>query len=450
MRRATARVQRGIPLGRSGLAVRLAAAAVVALGAELALVAAVRSLPADAARLPIAVAVAVFVLAALLRPLEPAAGEKFSLAAAAAFFGALVLPAAFAVAAVGVAAIASKVVQRRSVMSSAVNVAQMTGATGAASLVGAAGSGPAIVAAAACYVAVTLASVAVMVTASQGLRAGAEFLRRESVPTFALIAVGGIASIVWWHEPLVLLLFVPILGIIELATRRAAAERAALVVRESAERAQREFSLDAAHELRTPLTSVIGDLDFLHGVPLPAAEAAALAGAQAEARRAAGLVERLLLLARAGAEIEDAPAEAADVVREVVTRAAAGSSVPLDIDVAEHLAVSMPRELLDVLVGDVVRNATAYTREGRITVSARRSGAAVEIVVADTGIGIAAEEMPRIFDRFYRGRRARELAAGTGLGLAIVRQIVERYRGAIDVESAPSRGTVVRIRLPAA
>jgi signal transduction histidine kinase len=447
----TVRVQRGVAFGRSALAVRLAAAGIVAVGAELALVAASRGLPADPAWTPIALAVAVFALAAFLRPFEPAPGEKFSLAAAAAFFGALVLPGVFAVVAVGVAALVAKIAQRRSPLSTAVNVAQVAGATAAGSLAAAtAAGGTSIVAAGASYLAVTLASVAVMIAASQSARSAGSFLRREAMPTAALIGVGGIASIVWSHEPVVLLLFVPVLATIEIATRRAAAERTALAARDRAERAQREFALDAAHELRTPLTSVIGDLDFLRGLSLPAAEAAALSGARSEARRAAGLVERLLLLARAGAEVEPLPSDAAEAARQVVARAATAATVPIELDAEGPLPVPIPRELLDVLVGDLVQNATTYTREGRIAVSVRRSGPRVEIVVADTGIGIPREELARVFDRFYRGARARVMSPGTGLGLSIVRRILETHDGDIAIDSAPGRGTTVTVRLPAA
>ncbi len=448
--RATVRIQRGIPLGRSVRVVHLAALAVVVVGAGLAASAVARGLPADAGRTPIGLAVFVLTLAAYLRPLEPAAGEKFSLAAAAAFFGALVLPGALAVPAAGLASLVAKIAQRRSPLSIAVNVTQVAGATAAASLVAASGGTLSILAGGLSYSVVTLASVGVMIAASQGQRQAVDFLRRESVPTLALVAVGGIASVVWWHELLVLLLFLPVLATIQLSSRRAAAEHAALAVRESAERAQREFALDAAHELRTPLASVIGELDFLRGLTLPPAEAAALGAARSEARRAAGLVERLLLLARAGAEPAAPPGDAADVARRVVARAAGTSAVPIELRVPEALPVTVPAELLDVLIGDIVQNATAYTPAGRIAVSVRRSGPRALVVVADTGIGIPEAELGRVFDRFYRGAAARSLAPGTGLGLAIVRRILETHGGDVSVESAVGRGTTVTVRLPTA
>ncbi|MDE3113728.1 MAG: HAMP domain-containing histidine kinase [Chloroflexota bacterium] len=448
---ASVRVRRGIALGRSLRAVHVAAVAVIAVGIELAAAASTRGPRADASWLPIALAVGVFALAAFLRPLEPARGEKFSLAAAAAFFGALVLPGALAVAAVGVASAMAKIVQRRSPLSIAVNVAQAAGATGAASLVAAGGGDVGVIGGGAAYAAVTLASVGVMIAASQGPLAMLGFLRREALPTLALVAVGGIASIVWWHEPLILLLFLPILATIEIASRRAAAEHEALAVRERAERAQREFALDAAHELRTPLTSVIGELDFLRGLDLRATEAAALAAAGSEARRAAGIVERLLLLARTGSEVDLSSADIAEAARRVVARGAGTSRVPIELAaLPDALPVPVPGDLLEVLVGDLVQNATAYTREGRVAVSLRRAGPWVELAVADTGVGIAPEELSRVFDRFYRGARARSMSPGTGLGLAIVRRIVETHGGDIAIASTAGTGTTVTVRLPAA
>ncbi len=448
--RASVRIRRGIALGRSVRVVHVAALAVILVGVELAAAAAARGLPSDLGWTPIALAVGVFALAAFLRPFEPARGEKFSLAAAAAFFGSLVLPGAFAVAAVAVASATAKIAQRRSVLSTAVNVAQVAGATGAASLAATGDGSVGVLVGGAAYAATTLASVAVMIVASQGARQAVDFMRRETLPTLALVAVGGIASIVWWHEPLILLLFVPLLATIEIASRRAAAEREALAVRERAERAQREFALDAAHELRTPLTSVIGDLDFLRGLELPAAEAAALGAARSEARRASGIVERLLLLARTGAEVDPSPSDAAEAARRVASRAAGASRVPIELAVPEALAVRVPNDLLEVLLGDLVQNATAYTHEGRIGVRGRRSGPWIEIAVSDTGIGIPPDELPRVFDRFYRGTRARSLAPGTGLGLAIVRRIVETHGGDVAIVSTRGRGTTVTVRLPAA
>jgi two-component system, OmpR family, sensor kinase len=96
-------------------------------------------------------------------------------------------------------------------------------------------------------------------------------------------------------------------------------------------------------------------------------------------------------------------------------------------------------------------NAVKYTPpDGRITVGLRRVESFAEIVVRDTGVGIDAEDLPRVFDRFYRADPARGRdPGGTGLGLAIAKWIVEQHGGTIAVASAPGTGTIVRTRLPA-
>ncbi len=448
--RGVLRIRRGVVAGRSAIAVRSAAVAVVALGITLAASAFVRDLPADPRWTPLALGVGVLALAAYLRPVEPAPGEKLSLAAAAAFFGALILPGAFAVTSVAVAAAAAKIVRRRSLLDLFANVAQAVGATAAASLAASSLPGGAgVIAGALSYAAVTLGSVALMIAVLQDVSRAADFLRREFLPTGVLVAVGGIASVVWMHDPLLLVLFIPVLATIEIASRRAATARAAQEVRERAQSAQKDFAVNAAHELRTPLASVIGDLDFLAGLALAPAEASALASARQEARRAAGLVERLLVLARAGTAEAATNGDVSGAAARVAARAARGSDLPIDLDVPETLPVSVSDELLEVLIGDLLQNAVSYTPEGRISVSARRSGPRVEIVVADTGIGIPPEELPRVLDRFYRGARARSMAPGTGLGLAIVRQIVEAHGGGIAIDSASGGGTTVTVRLPA-
>jgi len=445
------RLQRGIALGRSRGLVLFAAASVVALCAPLTVFALTRE-RVEPGWTPIAVAIALLTLAALLRPIEPAPGEKFSLAAAVSLFGALAMPPAFAVAATASAALVAKLAQRRSVMNTVVNVSQASGATAAAAIFAA--SGPAgsvltVAGAALGYLAISLGAVAIMILAAQGPSQAADFLRREWLPTSALLGIGGVAGLAWARDPLAILLFVPVLAVVELAVRRAARERSAAVEVDRARSAQRDFAMDAAHELRTPLTSLIGDLDYLRGVALAPAEANALDAARAQARRASALVERLLLLTRSGVVDEAARSEVLAAIGHVVASVKTDPSVTLTVDVSRALAVRVSAELLEALVGDLVRNAAAYTSSGSIRVSAQASGPMAEIVVADTGIGIDPADLPRVFDRFYRGSRARATASGTGLGLAIVRRIVESCGGDVAIESAPGRGTKVTVRLPA-
>jgi two-component system phosphate regulon sensor histidine kinase PhoR len=102
-------------------------------------------------------------------------------------------------------------------------------------------------------------------------------------------------------------------------------------------------------------------------------------------------------------------------------------------------------------VSNLIDNAIKYTPEGgRVRVSARAAGDEVVIEVADSGIGIPAEDLPRIFERFYRvdKSRSREMG-GTGLGLSIVKHVVQVHGGIVDVESTVGKGTTFRVKLPA-
>jgi two-component system phosphate regulon sensor histidine kinase PhoR len=108
-------------------------------------------------------------------------------------------------------------------------------------------------------------------------------------------------------------------------------------------------------------------------------------------------------------------------------------------------------DYLERAVSNLVDNAIKYTPEGgRIRVSAKSVGGEVLIEVADTGIGIPAEDVPRVFERFYRvdKSRSREMG-GTGLGLSIVKHVVQVHGGSVDVESAVGKGSTFRVRLPA-
>ncbi len=101
------------------------------------------------------------------------------------------------------------------------------------------------------------------------------------------------------------------------------------------------------------------------------------------------------------------------------------------------------------MLSNLTANALRHTPAGgRVTLSATAAPGGAALTVADTGEGIAAADLPFVFDRFWRGDRARGRSAGAGLGLAIARQLVLAHGGAIDVQSAPGEGTIFTIRLP--
>ena len=208
--------------------------------------------------------------------------------------------------------------------------------------------------------------------------------------------------------------------------------------------AQRRLVADASHELRTPLTSLITNLELLAEQPDDPNAPALVAAALAEAGELRVLINDLVELARYGQapfHIEDVRL---DVVAERVAARAAGRAPGLryELDCRPTLVRGDP-DALERAIGNLVDNALKWSPpDGRIRISA--AGGTVE--VSDDGPGIPADDLPYIFDRFYRSAKARALP-GSGLGLAIVRRIADAHDG--TVEAIPLRhGAKFRISLP--
>lgn len=224
---------------------------------------------------------------------------------------------------------------------------------------------------------------------------------------------------------------------------------------EAAYRSQQRFVADASHELRAPLTVLQGNLELLHQRPdMPAADReASLQAVEAEATRMGGIVSDLLALARAEAgellrlEAVELDRLALDAIRDA---ALLKPDVRVEAGELQPVAVRGDPDRLGQLLRILLDNATRYTPTGgRVTVSVGEEHRLAVLRVSDTGIGIAAEDIPRIFEPFYRSAAARRHdPEGTGLGLAIARSIVERHGGRIDVHSEIARGTTVTVRLP--
>ena len=208
--------------------------------------------------------------------------------------------------------------------------------------------------------------------------------------------------------------------------------------------AQRRLVADASHELRTPLTSLITNLELLAERPEDPSSPELVAAALAEAGELRVLVNDLVELARDGRasfHIEDVRL---DLVAERVTARAAGRAPGLryELDCRPTLVRGDP-DALERAIGNLVDNALKWSPSGgRIRISA--AGGTVE--VSDDGPGIPEDEMPYIFDRFYRSAKARALP-GSGLGLAIVRRIADMHDG--TVEAIPLRqGVKFRLSVP--
>ncbi len=220
-------------------------------------------------------------------------------------------------------------------------------------------------------------------------------------------------------------------------------------------RLQQRFVADAAHELRAPLTAILGNLDLLSRMQdMPAEERAeAVAYADAEARRLSRIVGELLTLARAdaGQVLERRPVELDRVVLDAISEVRSLAKGPmLELDHFEPVLVEGDADRLKQLVVNLLGNALKYTPgDGLITVGLRCSNSEAIMTLRDTGIGISPQDLPHIFERFYRADPARSRdPGGTGLGLAIVRWIVEQHEGDISIESVEGEGTTVTVRLP--
>ena len=224
-------------------------------------------------------------------------------------------------------------------------------------------------------------------------------------------------------------------------------------------RQMRQFSVDASHELRTPLTTIRGEAEVaLMNARTPEQYRRALRAILAEAERMSEIVEDLLLLARAegeGGALEREPValeEVALAACEALERTAAEKGIRLEIELGEELVVHGDRLWLRQLVLNLVGNAIQYTPAGgRVSVALARDGDRARLTVADTGVGIAPEHLPAIFDRFYRVDPGRSRGTGgAGLGLSIARWVVEAHGGSIAAASEPGRGTEFTVLLPLA
>ncbi|PZP62840.1 MAG: hypothetical protein DI596_03430 [Azospira oryzae] len=213
-------------------------------------------------------------------------------------------------------------------------------------------------------------------------------------------------------------------------------------------RREKEFTANASHELRTPLTAIKTGCELLVQDPGLSDKARrrveALAGAAARMEES---IRALLFLARETAtpdaetiNVREAVQEALVPLRETLRMR---PGVHLEIDVDASATLETDRITLQLTVANLLKNAIAHTSHGQIRVSFR--GSVLE--VSDTGSGIAEHDLPRIFDRFYRGQNDAS-TEGTGLGLAIVRSIADRLGWRIAVESQLGKGTRFRIEFP--
>jgi PAS domain S-box-containing protein len=226
------------------------------------------------------------------------------------------------------------------------------------------------------------------------------------------------------------------------------------------DRMKTDFISSVSHELRTPLTSIraytatiLRDRNITDKTKYDF-----LAVILEETERLTNLVNQLLEVShlesgtvRIVRESVDIPA----VVEQVVTALellAQDKNIQLETDVCDQLPILLgDKDKIQSIISNLLSNAIKFTPQGgRVSVSVRQQTDELLIRVSDTGVGIPREELPRIFERFYRGRRTSEQVKGTGLGLAIVKELVTMHGGRVGVESEPGRGTTFTVVLPVA
>jgi len=249
--------------------------------------------------------------------------------------------------------------------------------------------------------------------------------------------------------------------------RMAASVAEAQQMQRALEDARRDLVSGISHDLRTPLNALQAVASALaDGVVAeePAAVAHYLRALDVQVDRLAALVDDLFTLARLQGptpRLPLAPYPTADLLSDLLERAApvaAGAGVRLEVTVAAPTpAVLVDVRQIDRVLDNLVRNALQHTPAGgEITVQAAprgERGAEVSITVTDTGEGIAAADLPLLFEMYYRGSGRPQVSGGAGLGLAIVKAVVQAHGGRVWVESPPSgreRGTLIGVVLPVA
>lgn len=219
---------------------------------------------------------------------------------------------------------------------------------------------------------------------------------------------------------------------------------------------QQRFIADVSHELRTPLTVIKGNVDLMRR--MRELDPDLLDSIDQEAGRLTRLVTDLLLLAKAEAgslPLTKASVELDTLLLEVIPemRVLAGNKIRVKLTEIDQLQVYGDRDRLKQVLLNLIANAIQYTPAGEeVFLSLARVGDRARLIVRDTGPGIPAEDLPYIFERFYRAEksRTRSAAGGFGLGLSIAHWIVEQHGGRIEVNSREGRGTTFAVWLPLA
>lgn len=221
------------------------------------------------------------------------------------------------------------------------------------------------------------------------------------------------------------------------------------------ERVRQDFVANVSHELRTPLANIRSMSEVLLDIEPeePELREKYLKRITNEVDRLALIVSDLLVLSAAeSTTVLREPCDLAELLTEVGDKLRSKSDqkgIQLLIEAGPSLQIEANSTQLTQVLLNLIDNAINYTSEGQVTARLERIEGTAVISVEDTGIGIASEHQPRIFERFYRVDKGRSRASGgTGLGLSIVKHLVEAHGGTVTVESELNRGTTFTVRLP--
>ena len=217
---------------------------------------------------------------------------------------------------------------------------------------------------------------------------------------------------------------------------------------------QQRFLGDVSHELRTPLTVIKGNIGLIRRMGTPDEES--LSSIESEVDRLSRLVGDLLLVNQAESGMLPLNLDRVqldEVILEVLQQmhVLAGERKNLVLGEIEHVQISGDRDRIKQVFVNLVSNAIAYTPNGStIDLEMRKMNGKVQVTISDNGPGISAQDLPHIFDRFYRGEKSRKrnAAGGSGLGLSIARYIVVKHGGTIEVISEEGKGTTFIVQLP--
>ncbi|MDD6254703.1 MAG: ATP-binding protein [Eubacteriales bacterium] len=223
--------------------------------------------------------------------------------------------------------------------------------------------------------------------------------------------------------------------------------------KEERDRLRREFAANVTHELKTPLTSVMGFAELMKSGLVKPEDTGAIAGKiYDEARRLLSLIDDILHLSRLEETDSDQKVENVDVTQEILDIIQRLSAVAAKNDISvvyqgSDIKVDTILQVLDEVLYNIVENAIKYNvRGGSVTIDTGIGDGREYISVADTGIGIPADEQDRIFERFYRVDKSHsDVIEGTGLGLAIVKHGINVMGAELKIDSRPGKGTTMTI-----